>query len=77
MEYIAEEEIRGSINAAPHSFSPQPYPDDVSQVPFTDEEETAHRAAYGHEAKCLALSKLRRYLPCHYFDYICGSSTGA
>jgi hypothetical protein len=28
-------------------------------------------------AKCMAFETSRRYLPCHYFDYIFGSSTGA
>jgi hypothetical protein len=63
-----------------HSFWPQRIPSNVSQVPLTNEEK-----AHVVEAKTIsdevqeftAQSAARRYLPCHYFDYICGSSTGA
>jgi hypothetical protein len=74
MEYIAEEEIPVQHE---HSFSPQLYPDNVSQGPFTEKETNDLSAAADHEAKFRALSNARRFLPCHYFDYICGSSTGA
>lgn len=52
------------------SFSPESYPPNVSHVPLSDEENTERRRA-GDKVSS------RRYLPCHYFDYIGGSSTGA
>lgn len=77
MEYIADAEESNEIGTVHHSFSPQLWPDDVSQGPFTEAEKTKLEAAVEEDAKCQALSKARRYLPCHYFDFICGSSTGA
>ena len=76
MEFIAEAELVYKPDAMDHSFASQPYPENVSQVPFTKREETQRNAASGADAKCRALSTTRRYLPCHYFDYIGGSSTG-
>ena len=76
MEYIAVVEEEYDDNTY-HSFSPEEWPDNVSQVPLTDEEKRQIGAANTAEAKCRAISDTRRYLPCHYFDYICGSSTGA
>ena len=60
-----------------HSFSPANWPDDVSHVPLTEEERRRRNEANTAEAKCRAIEKTKRYLPCHYFDYIGGSSTGA
>jgi hypothetical protein len=77
MEYIAEEELGNILGQHEHSFSPQLYPDNVSQGPFTEKEKNDLSAVADHEAKYRALSNARRFLPCHYFDYICGSSTGA
>lgn len=74
MEYIAEVEGKDQVH---HSFAPQDYPENVSQGPFTDEELRKLDEADAAEARCCALNKTRRYLPCHYFDYICGTSTGA
>jgi hypothetical protein len=66
-----------------HSFWPEAWPgDNVSQV-HPSEEETRERDNARGTADQLAARQLRalkahrRYLPCHYFDYICGSSTGA
>ncbi|KAF2238229.1 FabD/lysophospholipase-like protein [Viridothelium virens] len=54
--------------AAEHSFSPLAFPDHVSHGPFQSEEDARdyRKWKYG-----------QRYLPCHYFDMIGGSSTGA
>ena len=79
MEYVADKEGELDENRdIHHSFSPENWPDNVSQIPDSAEEEHKGIAeAATAEAKCLALSKARRFLPCHYFDHICGSSTGA
>lgn len=79
MEYIADKEAEldenGNIH---HSFSPEPWPDNVSQIPRTAEDELKRIAdAATAPQKCLAMSKARRFLPCHYFDHICGTSTGS
>ena len=66
-----------------HSFWPKLWPGDNSTlVDFSTQEREGRRNARGEgiqlEARKLAaLHNSRRYLPCHYFDYICGSSTGA
>jgi len=80
MEYVAEREAEPDENdeSHHHSFSPQAWPENVSQIPRTEEHEFNEvENAHTPEAKCLAMSKARRFLPCHYFDHICGSSTGA
>ena len=80
MEFIAEEEEKIEKEEGDkyfHSFSPQGWPSHVSPAPLTAEEKTRVDEAEGEEAKARALPKARRYLPCHYFDNICGSSTGA
>jgi hypothetical protein len=74
MEFIADIEQRHEVD---HSFAPEVYPENASQGPFTEDENQDLRDADDAEAKCRALSETRRYIPCHYFDYICGSSTGA
>lgn len=87
MNVIAEEERKCSeaeVRASDlnncdglHSFWPEQYPDNVSHGPFDAEETTGLRRARGVKARCQKLKKSRRFLPCHYFDYIFGSSTGA
>lgn len=74
MDVIADIEEKGEIY---HSFAPQDFPENVSQGPFTEEESQRLSDADQAEPRCRALSRTRRYLPCHYFDYICGTSTGA
>ena len=74
IEYIGnEEESRGSF----HSFDPQPWPENVYQAPLTEDEESYVKNANNREEAVRRIPKNRRYLPCHYFDFICGSSTGA
>ena len=65
MELIAEEEERQSkaSQVMIHSFAPEPFPSYVAQ----------------HAGKAVPFDQLQmtqRFLPCHYFDLICGSSTG-
>lgn len=60
-----------------HSFWPESWPENVSQVPYTQNERKQRDDAHHEVARGRAISTTRRYLPCHYFDYICGSSTGA
>lgn len=62
-----------------HSFYPVEWPKNVSQKPYEIEEvhELTQASSNDPTAECRALKFSRRYLPCHYFDYIFGSSTGA
>ena len=79
MEYIADEEQRfDNDREILHSFHPQPWPEHVSHIPLSaiDELERIEKAGDSNQ-KCRAMFKARRFLPCHYFDHICGSSTGA
>lgn len=62
-----EERLQGaqSLQTRFDSFFPEDLPKHVSH--FREEQDAHH-----------AIGKLdaQRFLPCHYFDYICGSSTG-
>lgn len=60
-----------------HSFWPQALPENVSQVPRSWELKRRMEKANDSEARRRAIPAAQRYLPCHYFDFICGSSTGA
>lgn len=60
-----------------HSFWPQRWPKDVTQLPLTEDQVQLANEGQTDETQCRAMPASRRYLPCHYFDYICGSSTGA
>lgn len=59
-----------------HSFQPEVYPENVSQT-LSEREMQALSSARNDQQKLRALDDTRRYLPCHYFDFIGGSSTGA
>ncbi|KAK7180469.1 phosphorylase superfamily protein [Paraphaeosphaeria sporulosa] len=67
MEYIGErerlEEEQGST-ADLHSFLPNPEPANVTQCNIDPNTSVRYTAAV-------------KFLPCHYFDFICGSSTGS
>ena len=76
MEFIAEAEEKWDAKIY-HSFYPQKWPKDVSQIPLTDEQQSRSDELTSEEDKARLLPCARRYLPCHYFDNICGSSTGA
>ena len=79
MEYVAAEEGKNYEDGEVlHSFHPQPYPDDVSQIPMDAvEERRGIKNATDSDGRLRATHKARQFLPCHYFDFICGSSTGA
>jgi len=85
LEYIevVEMELAGEEYNSPkglHSFWPQEHPVHVSHVPLNDEETQRLRDAEqtdDQRARLRALRPSRRFLPCHYFDFIIGSSTGA
>ena len=84
-ERIADEEEEGDEEIdeekdgkkVHHSFWPQPLPDNVSQVPPDSDVKRELAEAHNPEARRRAIPAAQRYLPCHYFDFICGSSTGA
>jgi hypothetical protein len=69
-----------------HSFWPEEYPPNVSHVPPTgpessinDQYEQYRDERDAHDASPENFRRWqpsRRYLPCHYFDYIAGTSTG-
>lgn len=73
-EEITEEQDGKKVH---HSFWPQPWPKNVSQVPQTRDLKNKIEEANNEEARRRAIPAAQRYLPCHYFDYIGGSSTGA
>lgn len=75
MEAIAD--IEANDHKHFHSFRPLLWPRELASD--LSEEERKKRLDCGNndERKFRALYRHRRYLPCHYFDYICGSSTGA
>lgn len=78
MEYIADEESNLDENdEICHSFSPEDWPENVSQIPRGEKEWKDINEASTDDAKLRAMARARRFLPCHYFDHICGSSTGS
>ena len=78
MGYIATEEGRLEDEEVLHSFHPRNWPDYVSQIPSNAIDEWRNINNAGDAVgRCRAMHKTRRFLPCHYFDFICGSSTGA
>jgi hypothetical protein len=54
----------GKISPAWSSFHPSVEPFNVSHVQPPSQDEDEQHGPKGH------------YLPCHYFDFICGTSTG-
>ena len=76
MDNVAIEEEKQDT-AIFHSFYPKSWPTNVSQIPPTNNDQPPHGEDESAEAKARLLPPARRYLPCHYFDSICGSSTGA
>lgn len=80
MEAIAEEERNQaeqkgeSVDTTGHSFAPLPYPEGVTQGSLNDIE---HKLQREGKTDYRAYRDSRKYLPCHYFDLICGSDTGA
>lgn len=74
MEAIAEKE---EANKNLHSFCPWSWPPELASDLDDVEAQKTLDAGDCDEDKLRALRSDRRYLPCHYFDYICGTSTGA
>lgn len=83
MQLIAtrEEEFIDPVHKqgpAYHSFDPQDYPRECCHIPPTSDEAripaNVDREDRDHGIRGLAAGK--RFLPCHYFDYIGGTSTG-
>jgi hypothetical protein len=79
MQCIAKEEIRRCLpNEKHHSFYPEEFPANVTQGGFDDKERQRQGNSRGSRISTSEIvNNDRKYLPCHYFDYICGSSTGA
>jgi hypothetical protein len=79
MVYIAREEMKQkNRDDEHHSFFPSQFPSNVTQGDFSDEERARQESARGARALTWEYVRdARKFLPCHYFDYICGSSTGA
>lgn len=79
MKYIAKEELkRKDDDEEHHSFFPSQFPEHVTQGEFDVDERRKQQAAPGARVFTWEyVREARKFLPCHYFDYICGSSTGA
>ncbi|KAL8823072.1 MAG: hypothetical protein Q9191_006204 [Dirinaria sp. TL-2023a] len=63
-----EEQSLDKATADHHSFAPQSYPKNVSHL-------STHEQRRGVDGA--VIDNAIKYLPCHYFDLMCGSSTGA
>jgi hypothetical protein len=59
-----------------HSFQPELLPPFISLELSPEERLALGRADSDDEKKAKAYNVTKRFLPCHYFDYIGGSSTG-
>lgn len=67
-----------------HSFCPQEFPSELNEL-YKTSEHYRRSSQYSQrrfddassEEKLDLLPRERRFLPCHYFDYMCGSSTGS
>ena len=77
MEFVAAEEEKLNDGEVLHSFDPETLPPNVSQVPLTEEEQRHIQSLGLSEHPIGRVPPTHRYLPCHYFDQIGGSSTGA
>ncbi|KAK3657560.1 hypothetical protein LTR56_002335 [Elasticomyces elasticus] len=81
MECIAEHEAKfredksEQVDRHIHSFTPQPFRQNACHV-LSTEERHQRDAALTEEDRTIALDPAKRFLPCHYFDYIGGSDTG-
>ena len=74
MEFIA---VKEEHDGFAHSFVPQAYPKDLFQSLLHDAEKLRIIEASSWEEKIKSIDAAHRYLPCHYFDHICGSGTGS
>ncbi|KAF2471780.1 FabD/lysophospholipase-like protein [Lindgomyces ingoldianus] len=78
MDCIAHEEQQQTEGDSDeyHSFHPCPFPEHVTGPLSSKESDALNRPGAEHRRRTHALRTSRKFLPCHYFDYICGSSTG-
>lgn len=76
MEYVAEQEEAQCTDeeSVGHSFHPHAFPKHVSHAIDDDEQRLLEH--YESHENFRALAHNKRYLPCHYFDYMGGTSTG-
>lgn len=72
-----KDDIVKMSEAVGHSFHPERYPKYVSQKISDEERKRIKENERVETEEFGALDDNRRYLLCHYFDFICGSSTGA
>lgn len=77
MQHVADVEKKNRLALVSHSFHPEPYCNTVSGDDLDEDEKSKRKAATNEDDRIKGLKPTRRYLPCHYFDYIYGSSTGA
>jgi len=79
MEKVGEQEHKVHSGRAEQcgSFAPHPFPEGATHGPLTPEEQERKDSAQGDNVSASFYPDTRKFLPCHYFDYICGSSTGA
>ena len=72
MMQIAKIEEEYSADHTTHivctSFGPHELPNQIAREPSDFQKE---------RDRCSAIPSAQRFLPCHYFDFIGGSSTGA
>lgn len=82
MEKIAEAEADvpspngDEADGIHHSFHPLTWQEGASRLPMTERERLDARN-WNPGEKHRALESAKRFLPCHYFDFIGGTSTGA
>lgn len=77
---LEEDYKTGAVpDAAYHSFHPAEYPVAFIPVNRTNSDGTPVQDddIWDKNAVISTLAPAKRYLPCHYFDFIGGSSTGA
>lgn len=79
-----EDDGSGGTSDVFTSFHPHELDKNISHVEneggndrFSREEDEMNAGEPGEVAEARKIPTEQRYLPCHYFDYIGGSSTGA
>ena len=79
MQHIAEEELNHEGGQAQHSFHPEPFPhgyEDPSNETTMSLEPFCNEMMLNGLVPMDALVASKHFLPCHYFGFIAGSSTG-
>ncbi|CAI6335461.1 unnamed protein product [Periconia digitata] len=82
MENVAYQETKqGSGETEPAkecgSFAPHAFPEGATHEKLTKDELESENAHNGDSVPASHFRGSRKFLPCHYFDYICGTSTGS